>query len=207
MPRMLDLCSGFGGASEAFVDAGWEVIRIDNNRAFSDPESDYYVPHTIYGNLMPGLDFHVSIPDAMNFDFIWASPPCYEFSNAFHAPRAIAAREGNLDTYSPDMTIVTVIKQIIDNLQPKYWAIENVAGAKKHFEPLLGKPALSLQPYYIWGNFPGTFIKDPTHSKKANGDKYRRHPLRANYRAIIPYYLSEQFLHAVDGQSNLKEWL
>jgi site-specific DNA-cytosine methylase len=29
--RMLDICSGLGGASEAFIDAGWEVTRLENN--------------------------------------------------------------------------------------------------------------------------------------------------------------------------------
>ena len=202
MPRMLDLCSGFGGASEAFVDAGWEVIRIDNNRAFSDPESDYYVPHTIHGDLLD--TFHIE--DAMNLDFIWASPPCYEFSNAFYAPRGIAAREGRLETYEPDMSMVLRIIRTIKLLKPKYWAIENVVGAKKHFNPILGGPALSMKPYYIWGNFPGTFVKDPNHTKAINGDKYRRHPLRANYRAIIPYWLSQQFVDGIDGQRSLMEW-
>ena len=28
---MLDLCAGFGGQSEAFLQSGWDVLRIDNN--------------------------------------------------------------------------------------------------------------------------------------------------------------------------------
>ena len=38
---VLDLCSGLGGASEAFVNhPHWEVIRIENNELLAD------VPHT-----------------------------------------------------------------------------------------------------------------------------------------------------------------
>ena len=31
MKKMLDLCAGFGGQSEAFHQGGWEVMRLDNN--------------------------------------------------------------------------------------------------------------------------------------------------------------------------------
>ena len=40
LPVMIDLFSGLGGASEAFVRDGWTVIRIENNMLLSG------VPHT-----------------------------------------------------------------------------------------------------------------------------------------------------------------
>ena len=48
MPTMIDMFSGMGGASEAFIRAGWEVIRLDNNPVFSDPESEHYVDNTLF---------------------------------------------------------------------------------------------------------------------------------------------------------------
>ena len=38
--KVLDLCSGLGGFSEAFVAAGHEVLRIEHNPLLAD------VPHT-----------------------------------------------------------------------------------------------------------------------------------------------------------------
>ena len=36
--KMLDLCAGFGGQSEAFLRGGWQVLRIDNNPLLSEVE-------------------------------------------------------------------------------------------------------------------------------------------------------------------------
>ncbi len=38
--KMLDLCSGLGGASQPMVDSNWDVLRIENNPLLSG------VPHT-----------------------------------------------------------------------------------------------------------------------------------------------------------------
>ena len=49
--KVLDLCSGLGGFSEAFVnDLDWEVMRIENNPLLSE------VPHT---EIIDIFDFRV----------------------------------------------------------------------------------------------------------------------------------------------------
>ena len=63
--RMLDLCSGFGGASEAFVEAGWQVVRIESNPALE------HIPHTRIADVM---DYRPA--GAADIDLVWASPPC-----------------------------------------------------------------------------------------------------------------------------------
>ena len=50
-PWVLDLCSGLGGASEAFVkDPYWDVVRIENNPELA------HVPHGVFRrSTMDGL--------------------------------------------------------------------------------------------------------------------------------------------------------
>ena len=37
--KVLDLCSGLGGFSEAFIEAGHDVLRIENNPLLGDVEN------------------------------------------------------------------------------------------------------------------------------------------------------------------------
>ncbi len=77
MPVILVLCSGLGGASEAFTHEEWTVIRIENN-----PELEY-VPDT---RILDVREWPNWIEDIPRCDVIWASPPCREFSRAYDAP-------------------------------------------------------------------------------------------------------------------------
>ena len=70
---ILDLCSGLGGWTEAFVQGGWNVIRIENNPALQ------YVPFTMELDVLKWEEWIDDIPHP---DVIVASPPCREFSTA-----------------------------------------------------------------------------------------------------------------------------
>ena len=76
--KMVDLCSGLGGASQTMVDNGWEVVRFDNNPLLKD------VPHTRLHDIMKMPKF-----EADDVDLIWASPPCVEFSLAIPYPACL----------------------------------------------------------------------------------------------------------------------
>ena len=132
-----DLCSGLGGWSEAFVQDEWIVIRIEISTELS------HIPHTLHFDVRDYADWIHLLPKP---DLILASPPCTEFSLAqnFHN-----ARPDN-----PDMSILFACIDIIQITKPKYWCIENVAGACRFFEPILGKHTQRAGPFYLWGNFP-----------------------------------------------------
>ena len=199
MMRMLDLFSGLGGASAAFVDNGWEVWRGDFNRLFFDPKSEYYVPHTVRWDA-----YNDDVPSGA-IDFLWASPPCYEFSMAYNSPRSIAIREGR--PFEPDMTLIERTAEIIETVKPKYWAVENVMGASKFIEPILGKHRLLLDSAMIWGNFPIVgFTEMEKGRKKRVGDKARYSPIRANIRAKMPYWLSDQMRKSVQYQMMISDF-
>lgn len=195
---MIDLCSGLGGASEAFVmSQEWEVLRIENNPLLQD------VPRTI---LMDIRNFAKSphMIDIGEVDLIWFSPPCREFSNAFGAPRPKAKREG-ID-FHPDMEILECGLDIISKLQPKYFVVENVMGAIKDFEPYLGSPQQIIGPFVLWGAFPHLNVSDLVHTKYEK-DTWSTDPLRANKRGMIPFEISMALYSAFFDQKQLTEWL
>ena len=68
MPHLLELFSGTGSVGRAFQAAGWEVTSLD---------------------ILPGATIQADILDwdykkypPGFFDFVWASPPCTEYSIA-----------------------------------------------------------------------------------------------------------------------------
>lgn len=198
---ILDLCSGLGGASQAFADTQtWDVVRIENNILLSGVE------HTELRSVLDWMDW---LPDLIGERgrpcVVWASPPCLEFSQAYSAPGPRARREG-LD-FEPDMSIVEACIDIIQYCGPKFWIIENVAGACPWFLPELGKHSQKIGPFFLWGVFPKLLMPDgwkPLTGKTQDwniGD-----PLRANKRALIPTEVSEAFLQAISSQSTLAEW-
>ena len=132
-----DLCSGLGGWSEAFVQDDWIVIRIEINPELA------HIPHTYTLDVHDWYDWYQQFPSP---DLILASPPCTEFSLAqnFH--------DGRVE--EPDLDILLSIIDIMQILKPKFWCVENVVGACRFFEPILGKHRQRAGPFFLWGNFP-----------------------------------------------------
>lgn len=203
--KVLDLFSGLGGFSEAFVLNSDEVLRIENNPLLSE------VKHTVLMDVIKlrdiiaqGLAQGDLNPYLLNIDLIVASPPCYDFSLAFSAPQGIASRQGRevFDAYEPDMELFEVTLEIIDMLKPRYWIIENVRGSIRHCEKIGLKPRQKFQAYVLYGNFP--LFKPPKFDTKAVKDiKPHGHPLRANYRAVIPLELSDSIRTAILEQKTI----
>jgi hypothetical protein len=194
--KMLDLYSGLGGASQPFLDHGWNVLRIDNNPLLSN------VPNTETLDIVKW-----ELPPTWECDLtlLWASPPCLEFSQAFGAPKSKAGREGI--PFEPNMDAAKKAKELIDIIQPKYWVVENVVGAIKDFNKIFGPPRQIIGPFVLWGNFPYlTFEEEFNHSKVA-GDRHSSNPLRANYKALIPYPLANSLRKAIVEQRSILDWI
>lgn len=201
--KVLDLCSGLGGFSEAFVAAGHEVLRIENNPLLADvPNTKIMCIFELRDWLEDNINtLTVGVLD--NVDLVLFSPPCYEFSLAFSAPRAIHLREQPRIPYEPSTDILECGLDIINLLSPRYYIVENVRGAIKYFKEDLGKPRQINDAYVFWGNFP-SFVPEKFPSK-ANKDK-RHSELRANIRGQIPIQLSKALLEAVESQKSIFEF-
>ena len=194
MRKMIDLFSGLGGASEAMIDCpGWEVIRIDNNPLLSG------VPKTVI------RDINKLTPNQTDdsIELVWASPPCREFSNGFSSPKSIAHRAGI--EFKPDMSLVNRAIQLINEIEPKYWVIENVVGAIKEFSKILGPPRQIIGPYVLWGNFP-TLTNVQVATKKST-DVHSANPLRSNIRAKVDLSLSQALKSSIENQKSITDFM
>jgi len=206
--KVLDLFSGLGGFSEAFLLNNDEVLRIENNPLLCE------VPHTTLMDVRKLRDIIAEgiaegdlNPYLSGIDVIVASPPCYEFSLAFSSPQGLASRDGSFQDYSPDMELIEITLEIIDMLKPRYWIIENVRGSIRHFAKIGLEPRQKFQAYVLYGNFPK--FKPPileTKAKKGNRIQHGN-PLRANYRALIPLELSESVREAILNQKTIFDFM
>lgn len=120
--KALDLFCCGGGASDGLARAGFDVTGVDIRRY-----PNY--PYTFIEADAVTLDIDLSA-----FDFIWASPPCQEFS-----PAAKARGDYDADNY-PD-----VIEPIRRKLAGHPWTcIENVMGAPIRADLVLTGPSVGL---------------------------------------------------------------
>ena len=193
-PVFLDLFSGLGGASEAFVQAGWTVLRIETNDKLQ------YVPRTLNLDVLKWRDWIDDIPKP---DIIWASPPCRDFSTAFNAPRSIHERSHDTE-YKPNMDCLNAAKDIIEYLSPNIWIIENVSGSEKYFSGRAGAVRQIIASFHLYGNFPYLPMGDFMHIKP---DTNSKNPLRSNVRAKIPFEISFELLKTWKSQRTLLEWI
>ena len=201
MRWVLDICSGLGGASEAFAnDPHYEVIRIENNPILAD------VPHTRLLDINGWLDW---LPDMISEYgrpyLVIAAPPCREFSRAFNAPGPSAERLGL--RFEPDMRLLEACIDIIEFCQPRYHIIENVAGAINHFNVYLGNYRQHVGPFFLWGSFPHLVLPDDFHHSKYDNDTWSTDPLRSNKKAKWPLEVSEALLQGVHWQQTLEDWV
>ncbi|GAG06112.1 unnamed protein product, partial [marine sediment metagenome] len=160
---MIDLCSGLGGASQPFLDRGWNVLRIDNNPKFEK------IPNTIIisvKDIVFLLDDYQTDTKYLNPDFIWASPPCNCFSMAsIHLHWTKRRKPKHIGVFNAIRTVVWCL-DAIELFNPKYWVLENPRAKLRN---ILNKPgviypglttdlglwgAKSPKPTDLWGEFP-----------------------------------------------------
>lgn len=178
--KVLDLCAGTGSATKAVLDRGHEVDTLD-----------------ITGNHTYVCDVRSFIPEK-KYDFIWASPPCTEFSLADW-------RKGKCKDRKPDLSIVQACFKICKTAP--YWILENPRGCLRHFiSKCEGKPITLYysgygyhfsKPTDLWlsAGFPFFY----SYSKRQKTIRWNDGSKKPSIRAMIPYGLSLSICKALES--------
>lgn len=171
--KVLELFAGTRSIGKAFEARGHQVFSVEWNRDFEDIDL-YEDISKITSQQIIELFGHP--------DVIWASPDCTTFSvAAISHHRRKNEVTGNLDPISDyarfcdkvDMHLIELIKE----LNPKYYFIENPRGAMRKMDYMKGLPRYTItycqygdsrmKPTDIWTNHPDPKFKPPC----KNGDK------------------------------------
>ena len=165
-PTVVDLFSGCGGFSEGFAQADFDVIlAVDNwQQSLDSHEANHRnTVHKCENILLLKKGWFKNF-DA---DVIIGSPPCQEFSTANENP-----------DLEKGLRLTNKFLELIEELKPKYWVMENVVGVKSFVEGWVHKLGgrcyiLNSANYGVAQKrkrlFAGRFpFPRPTHTKKGN---------------------------------------
>lgn len=144
--KILELFSGFGDISKAFMAQGHEVFRVDWNEKL-EAELHADISKLTANDI---VELCGGVPD-----IIWASPDCTTYSIATHRHRTVL--EGLLPktqyAWECDMTNVSMWN-LIDELVrrgTKYYFVENPRGRMRHMPFVKDRPLYTIT-YCSYGN-------------------------------------------------------
>jgi hypothetical protein len=135
---VLDLFSGTGSATQSFVECGkHRVARIDI-AGHPDIRADIRKLPEFVKRARP--------------QFLWASPPCTEFSSL----TALAAAKGLRGPRDPEkgMELVRATFDLIERLDPEHYCVENVRTSRRYISREYGEPQARIGAWMLWTNVP-----------------------------------------------------
>lgn len=153
-PLMFDLFCGLGGATEGFLLEGWECIGIDIAR---HQYGDHHYPAQLWIQDI----LTISGAQLRGADFLWASPPCQEYSwMAMPWKRAKAkAAAIRADTTGAELARLNRLFNTCFQIQMEAsiaagrhipMIVENVRGAI----PWVGRSRFNFGSFHLWGDVP-----------------------------------------------------
>lgn len=204
--KVLELFCGTKCISNAFKDKGHEVYTVDWEKDFNpDLVADV-------GNLTAS-----DIITLCNGkpDIIWASPDCTSYSVAAISYHRIREADGNLKAKSDYAKKCDEVNQhlidLIKEIKPKYWFIENPRGALRKMRFMQGLPRYTvtycqygekrMKPTDIFTNHPNPKFKpicrngDSCHEPAPRGSSTGTQGLKNHIiRSMIPKLLCEHIV-------------
>ena len=203
--KILELFSGSGNISRAFTQTGHEAYTVDRDSQHNP---------TLRANIadLTASDL-ITLCNGDRPDVIWASPDCATYStNAISYHRNGTEPISEYARFCDNVNIHLL--NLIKELQPKYWFIENPIGKlrKMPFMQPLTPFRYSLtycqygspyqKPTDIWTNHPDPQFKrmckrgSPCHTPSPRGATTGINGLRnAQARSVIPFPLCQHIAH------------
>lgn len=170
--KVLELFAGTRSIGKAFEEHGHEVFSVEWNKDFENID--------LYADI--GQITAKDILEKFGHpDVIWASPDCTSYSvSAISRHRRKNKVTGSLDPVSDYAKFCDAVNkhvvELIKELNPKYWFIENPRGGMRKMDFMQGLPRYTItycqygdtrmKPTDIWTNHPNPQFKPPCH----NGD-------------------------------------
>lgn len=216
--KVLDLFSGTQSIAKAFRDAGHETYTIELDKTHE------------------GIDWY---EDIMNItaqdiidrfgrpDVIWASPPCEKFSVAAIGRHWIKGTElPKTKETAEALKLLEYTVQLIKDLNPTYYFIENPRGKMRKMECMQDLPRntvsycqygdFRMKPTDLWSNHPNPKFKpmckngDPCHVAAPRGSSTGTQGLKsAIERSRIPDELCKHIVSISEEPTSLEivDWL
>lgn len=207
--KVLELFAGTRSIGKAFEARGHEVYSVEWNKDFKDIN--------LYADISTLTVEQIIVLCGGYPDIIWASPDCTTFSiAAISHHRRKNEETGNLDPISDYAKFCDNVDQhvleLIRELSPKYWFIENPRGGMRKMTWMQDFPRYTItycqygdnrmKPTDIWTNHPNPKFLPPCkngdkcHEPAPRGSKTGTQGLKGSVkRSIIPSRLCE---HIVD---------
>lgn len=207
--RSLELFAGTRSFSKEAEKFGYHAITTDFNADF-----DVDIIEDI---------FNLSSYMFPNIEILWASPPCTTFSVASIGHHWTGGKGAYIPkTKEADMGLRILNKtlDIITQINPKYWIIENPRGLMRKFIPedwnggkrytvtYCQYGDTRMKPTDIWTNIPWTpkpVCKngDTCHESAPRGSRTGTQGLKnAKDRSIVPEKLCQEILQSIFKESN-----
>lgn len=206
--KVLELFAGTRSVGKAFEARGHEVYSVEWDKKFENID--------LYADILTVTAEQI-IKEFGRPDVIWASPDCSTFSIAAisHHRRKNPITE-NLDPVSDYAKFCDNVDQhvldLIRELKPKYWFIENPRGGMRKMSWMKEFPRYTvtycqygdsrMKPTDIWTNHPNPNFKPmckngaPCHTPAPRGSRTGTQGLKdSKERSVIPRELCE---HIVD---------
>lgn len=149
--KILNLFAGLGGNRKFWDDVAKEKgISIEVTAVEFDPEiAKAYARRYPNDNVIVGDAWDYAAKNYLDFDFIWASPPCQTHSRLNIANNIRNDRTKRL----PDFRLYELIVYL-KYFCKKAFVVENVV---PFYEPLI-KPTAEIGRHYFWANFDLFFL-------------------------------------------------
>lgn len=171
--KVLELFAGTRSIGKAFEKQGHEVFSVEWNKDFENIDLYADIGQLTAGEIVERFGHP---------DVIWASPDCTTYSiAAISHHRTKNDATGNLDAVSDYAKFCDKVNQhvldLIRELKPTYWFIENPRGGMRKMDFMRDLPRYTItycqygdtrmKPTDIWTNHPNPQFKPPCH----NGDE------------------------------------